>query len=101
MTLKEPVTDLSQLKQSPVVNLLHYPRLAADMQNRPAPHELVENVPHDVKFEDAWIGNGSLTLPVCKGEEVSDLAAVRCGKGLRASMAYVVDDLKTLKDLRS
>jgi acetoacetate decarboxylase len=101
VTLKEPVTDLSQLRQSPVVNLLHYPRLAADMQNKPALHELVENVPHDVKFEDAWIGNGSLTLPVCKGEEVSDLAAVHCGKGLRASMAYVVDDLKTLKDLRS
>jgi acetoacetate decarboxylase len=38
-------------------------------------------------------------LPVVDGEELSDLAPVRCGKGLRASMAYVVDDLKTLKDL--
>jgi acetoacetate decarboxylase len=40
-----------------------------------------------------------LTLPVCRGEELSDLAPVRCGKGIRASMAYIVDDLKTLKDL--
>ena len=32
-------------------------------------------------------------------EELSDLAPVRTGKGFRASMAYVVDDLKTLKDL--
>lgn len=48
----------------------------------------------------AWIGEGSLTLPVCRGEEISDLAPVRSGKGIRASMAYVVDDLKTLKDLR-
>jgi hypothetical protein len=53
-----------------------------------------------VKLEQAWVGEGSLTLPVCRGEELSDLAPVRCGKGLRASMAYVVDDLKTLKDLR-
>jgi acetoacetate decarboxylase len=36
---------------------------------------------------------------VCKGEDVSDLAPRRCGKGIRASMAYVVDDLKTLKRL--
>jgi acetoacetate decarboxylase len=100
VTLKEPVTDLSQLGQRPVVNLLHCPRLAADKQNKPAIHELVENVPHDVKIEQAWIGEGSLTLPVCRGEEISDLAPVRSGKGIRASMAYVVDDLKTLKDLR-
>jgi acetoacetate decarboxylase len=100
VTLREPVTDLSLLGQKPVLNLLHYPRLAAGQQDKPAIHELVENVPHDVKVEQAWIGEGSLTLPVCRGEEISDLAPVRCGKGIRASMAYVVDDLKTLKDLR-
>jgi acetoacetate decarboxylase len=100
VTLKEPVTDLAQLGQKPIVNLLHYPSLAAGMHDKPAIHELVENIPHDVKIEQAWIGEGCLTLPVCKGEELSDLAPLRCGKGTRASMAYVVDDLKTLKDLR-
>jgi hypothetical protein len=88
------------LKQKPVVNLLHTPRLAADKQDQPAIHELVENVPHDVKIEQAWISEGSLTPPVCRGEELSDLAPVRCGKDMRASLAYVVDDLETLKDLR-
>jgi acetoacetate decarboxylase len=97
--LREPVTDLSVLKQRPIVNLLHTPRLAAGKQDKPAVHEFVENIPHDVKIEQAWIGEGLLTLPVVDGEEVSDLAPVRCGKGIRASMAYVVDDLKTLKDL--
>src|SRR4051794_21876654 len=100
VTLQEPVTDLSLLRQRPIVNLLHYPRLAADKQDKPVLHELVENVPHDLKIEQAWIGEGALTLPVCRGEEISDLAPVRSGKGIRASMAYVVDDLKTLKDLR-
>jgi acetoacetate decarboxylase len=52
-----------------------------------------------VKIEQAWIGEGSLTLPVCRGEEMSDLAPVRCGRGIRASMAYIVDDLITRKDL--
>jgi acetoacetate decarboxylase len=101
VTLKEPVKDASLLKQRPVINLLHTPRLAANTQDKPAVHELVENVPHDVKIEQAWIGEGSLTLPVSRGEEISDLAPVRSGAGMRASMAYVVDDLKTLKDLRS
>jgi acetoacetate decarboxylase len=100
VTLREPVADMSRLKQRPVVNLLHTPRLAADKQDQPAVHELVENVPHDVKIEQAWIGEGFLTLPACRGEELSDLAPVRSGKGMRASLAYVVDDLKTLKDLR-
>jgi acetoacetate decarboxylase len=98
--LKEPVTDLRSLQQRPVINLLHTPRLAAGQQDKPAVHELVENAPHDVKIEQAWIGEGSLTLPVCRGEEMSDLAPVRCGKGIRASMAYIVDDLITRKDLR-
>jgi hypothetical protein len=31
VTLREPVADESLLTQKPVVNLLHYPRLAADM----------------------------------------------------------------------
>jgi acetoacetate decarboxylase len=99
VTLKEAVKDPSALRQRPIVNLLHLPCLTAGRQDKPALHELVENVPHDVKLEQAWMGDGALTLPVCKDEELSDLAPRRCGKGIRASMAYVVDDLKTLKKL--
>ena len=100
MTLQEPVTDLSLLRQRPIVNLLHSPRRAADQPDQPALHELVENVPHDLQIAQAWRGECALTLPVCRGEELSDLAPVRSGIGIRASMAYVVDDLKTLKDVR-
>ena len=99
VTLREPLKDLAALKARPVVNLLHYPRLAVGMHDKPAIHQLVENVPHDVKIEQAWVGDGTLTLPVSNGEELSDLAPVRCGQGIRASMAYIVDDLKTLKQL--
>jgi acetoacetate decarboxylase len=98
--LREPVKDLSALKPRPVTALLHTPSLAAGKHDKPPIHQLVENVPHDVKIEQAWIGEGSLTLPVCRGEEMSDLGPIRCGRGVRASMAYIVDDLKTLKDLR-
>lgn len=100
VTLKEPVKDMSVMKQAPIVNLLYTPRLAAAQQDKPAVHELVENVPHDIKVEQAWLGQGSLTLPVWPGEEISDLAPVRCGRGIRSSLSYIVDDLKTLKDLR-
>jgi acetoacetate decarboxylase len=99
VTLREPLKDLAALHARPVVNLLHFPRLAAGMHDKPAIHQLVENVPHDVKVEQAWLGDGTLILPVSKGEELSDLAPVRCGQGIRASMAYIVDDLKTLKQL--
>ena len=95
----EEYLDPALLNQRPIVNLLHYPQLASDKQDEPAIHQLVENVPHHLKIEQAWTGEGSLTLPVCRSEELSDLAPVRCGKSIRASMAYIVDDLKTLKDL--
>jgi acetoacetate decarboxylase len=100
VTLREPIKYPAALMQKPIVNLLHFPRLAADKQGQPVVHELVENVPHDVKIEQAWIGGGSLKLPVVGAEEISDLAPIRTGEGVRASLAYIVDDLKTLKDLR-
>jgi len=99
VTLREPVTDASAFAQRPVVNLLHVPRLAAEKQGTPALHELVMNVPRDVRVEQLWGGDGQLTLPPCTGEELSDLAPVRCGFGARASMSYTVDDLRTLRDL--
>jgi len=100
VSLKEPLTDLTEVGSRPVLNLLHFPHLAAGKQDKPAIHELVKNVPHDTTLADAWIGDGVLTLPSCRGEELSDLAPIRCGKGIRASMAYIVDDLKTLQDLK-
>lgn len=99
VTLREPVRDPSALIQRPVVNLWHVPQLAAARQSQPAIHQLVENIPHDVKIADAWVGDGSFQLPAADGEDMSDLAPLRTGKGVRASLAYVVDDLKTLKDL--
>jgi acetoacetate decarboxylase len=99
VTLTTPLTDLSLLGGRPVVNLLHTPRLAAGMHDKPAIHELVKNVPHDVRIEQAWVGDGTLALPVVRGEELSDLAPIRCGRGVRASMAYIVDDLKTVKQI--
>jgi hypothetical protein len=56
VTLREPLENLAALKSRPVVNLLHFPRLAARMHDKPAIHQLVENVPHDIKIERAWVG---------------------------------------------
>jgi hypothetical protein len=67
--------------------------------DEPPIHELVENPPHDVKSDKR--GSGCcLRRPICRDEEISDLMPVGCGKGMRASMAYAVDDFKTPKDLR-
>jgi len=96
VTLREPVTDAAAFAQRPVINMLHFPQLAAGKHETPALHELVQNTPHDVRVEQLWGGEGQLVFPQCKGEEISDLAPVRCGFGARASMSYTVDDLITL-----
>jgi hypothetical protein len=61
------------------VNLLHNPRLAAGMHDKPAIHELVENVPRDIKIEQACEGEGKLVLPICKGEELLGFHGLCCG----------------------
>src|SRR5438552_13853024 len=101
VTLRQAVTDPSLLKQKPVINLLHVPPQAADKHDKQAIQGLGKKRPSSVNIEQAWVGKGELTLTDRRGKEISDLAPVRCGKGMRASMSYVVDDLKTLKDLRN
>lgn len=99
VVLDSPLADPAALGQRPIVNLLHTPRLAAGMRDRPAVHELVMNVPRETRIEQAWVGQGKLVLPEVDGEEMSALAPLRCGAGIRASMSYIVDDLKTVKRL--
>lgn len=53
LTPKSMSTLLSKLKQRPVLNLPHFPRLAVGKHDKPAVHELLENVPHDLKIEHA------------------------------------------------
>ncbi|AXF02308.1 acetoacetate decarboxylase family protein [Paraburkholderia hospita] len=82
----------------PIVNLRHFPRLAAGQHETPAVHELVMSIMDDPRMADVWAGEGQLSLPVAEGEEISDLAPVRVGAGYRLSMSYTVTDLKTLSD---
>jgi acetoacetate decarboxylase len=97
VTLQQELTDPAALGQRPVINLLYTPRLAAGLRDQPALNELVMNVPRDVHITQAWIGQGTLRLPEAAGEEMSELAPLRCGVGIRASMSYIVDDLRTVK----
>lgn len=85
----------------PIVNLRHFPRLAAGQHQNPPVHELVMSIMDNPRMADAWEGEGQLVLPVAEGEEISDLAPVRVGAGYRVSMSYSVTDLKTLVDSAS
>ena len=96
IVLEKPLHDPASLGSRPTVNLRHFPQLAAGKHQTPAVHELVQAKFSNYSLEDAWIGSGELVLPVCRGEELSDLAPVKCGIGVRASMGLTVDDLLVL-----
>src|SRR2546430_12509044 len=53
VTLRQAVTDPSLLKQKPVINLLHVPRLAAGQHDKPAHHQPVEDLPPHGKNEQS------------------------------------------------
>lgn len=89
--LERPLDDPSPFVSRPTVNLRHFPQLAAGKHQTPAVHELVQAKFSNYSLNDAWVGSGELVLPECRGEELSDLAPLKCGFGFRASMGLTVD----------
>jgi acetoacetate decarboxylase len=91
--IEKPLDDPSSLVGRPTINLRHFPQLAAGKHQTPAVHELVQAQFSNYSLKDAWVGRGELVLPECRGEELSDLAPLKCGLGFRASMGLTVDGL--------
>ncbi len=84
----------------PLVNVRHFPRLAAGRHDDPAVHELVGARSRDRAISPIWEGSATLELGGAPNEEHTALAPVRMGKGFRFTFAYTVDDLETIRDLR-
>jgi hypothetical protein len=82
----------------PLVNVRHFPRLAAGRHDEPAVHELVRARSRDRVVSPIWEGTGELELYPAPNEELAALAPVRTGKGFRFTFAYTVDDLETVRD---
>ncbi len=83
-----------------LVNMRHFPRLAAGGHASPAVHELVGAVSRDRAISAIWEGPATLELLDAPSEEHAALAPVRVGRGFRFTFAYTIDDLETLRDLR-
>lgn len=84
---------------APIVNVRHFPRLAAGRHDEPAVHELVRSVSRDRRTSDVWEGKPTLELLPAPGEEHDSLAPLRLGRGYRFTFAYTVDDAEPVKDL--
>jgi hypothetical protein len=82
----------------PLVNVRHFPRLAAGRHDEPAVHELVRARSRDRSISPIWEGISELELYPAPNEELAALAPVRTGKGFRFTFAYTVDDLETVRD---
>jgi len=63
ITLQAPVPDPRTLAARPMVNLRHFPRLAAGQQDDPAGHELVMALFDDQTIMNAWTGTSELEFP--------------------------------------
>jgi acetoacetate decarboxylase len=83
----------------PLVNVRHFPRLAAGRHDDPAVHELVRARSRDRAISPIWEGTASLELFGAGHEEHGALAPVRMGAGFRFTFAYTVDDLETAHEL--
>jgi acetoacetate decarboxylase len=82
-----------------LVNVRHFPRLAAGQHDAPAVHELVGAVSRDRAISPIWEGSATLELSGAPNEEHVALAPVKMGRGFRFTFSYSVDDLQTLAQL--
>jgi acetoacetate decarboxylase len=83
----------------PIVNVRHFPRLAAGRHDEPQVHELVRAVSRDRIASTVYEGEATLNIHQARGEEHHLLAPVEVGRGYRFTFAYTVDDLETVKEL--
>ena len=99
-TLEHPSEGGPFPNAAPIVNVRHFPRLAAGRHDDPAVHELVRAVSRDRAGSEVWEGSATLELFGAAHEEIDALAPVRLGRGYRFTFAYTVDDLETVKEIR-
>ncbi|HEY8582702.1 MAG TPA: acetoacetate decarboxylase family protein [Capillimicrobium sp.] len=96
----ERVSETGSLHTDPpIVNVRHFPRLAAGRHDDPQVHELVRSRSRDRSVSDVWEGPAELELFDAPGEEHTLLAPVSVGRGYRFTFAYTVDDLETVEEI--
>jgi len=100
LTLDGPAEDGGPHHNAPpIVNVRHFPRLAAGRHDEPQVHELVRAVSRDRIASTVYAGEATLNIHEARGEEHHILAPVELGRGYRFTFAYTVDDLETVKEL--
>ena len=99
VTLEAPSETGSIHTGPPIVNVRHFPRLAAGHHDDPAVHELVKARSRDRAVSEVWEGPAELELFDAPGEEHVLLAPVSVTRGYRFTFAYTVDDLETVRSL--
>ncbi len=100
IVMLEGVSDIGSVHTAPpIVNVRHFPRLAAGHHDDPAVHELVRARSRDRSASEVWEGRAELELFAAPGEEHTLLAPLQVGKGFRFTFAYTVDDLETVRSI--
>lgn len=101
VTLERTSAEGSVHTAPSIVNVRHFPRLAAGRHDDPQVHELVRSRSRDRAVSEIWEGQAELELFPAPAEEHTLLAPVRVGRGYRFTFGYTVDDLETALELGS
>jgi acetoacetate decarboxylase len=98
LTLERESESGSLHTEPPLVNVRHFPRLAAGRHEEPHVHELVRARSRDRSVSTIWEGAATLELTAAPGEQHTLLTPVDVGRGYRFTFAYTVDDLTTVTE---
>lgn len=99
VTLESISTDPVTLGRRQIVNVRHFPELAASRRERPAVHELVYSTFSDVRRSEVWEGPATLRFLEAPADELAALAPVSVLRGYRYSTVLCIEDLVTLEQI--
>ncbi|HYF90088.1 acetoacetate decarboxylase family protein [Azospirillum sp.] len=99
--LEEETDERPNAMLARMINMRYFPRLDQGRRDRPDVHELVRQRVRDTAMSTVWRGPATLEIGRSPWSEIGDLAPLRVGHGYRYSFAMTVDDLLTVRDLRT
>jgi acetoacetate decarboxylase len=99
VVLRERADRLVGLLDRPIVARRHFPRLCADMHDKPAVDEVVLCKMDDLLIANLWVGDGELIFPEAHGEELDMLGPIKVGRGFRFSFSCSISDCVILANL--
>ena len=85
---------------NPVLGMRHFPDLVEGQVGEPVVWDIVAFAGTNRQIADVWVGDGALEYFPAPNQELYDLRPLKVGRACRYDMAYTIEYVRKLGDLK-